>query len=183
VTDFRQDHPDGLLIAMDEMSLYLQATTSRVWFPIGQRPIVRVSPQRDCQHWYGALCLASGQEVALSVPELNSQTTIHFLTHLLTVFPTQPILLFLDRATWHRGEAIRAFLADHPRLQLLYFPPACPHLNPQEHVWKAVRQVVCHNHSYSVLAPLCHAFAHFLDTTFFHFHWVDKFVPLNIGGV
>jgi hypothetical protein len=84
---------------MDEMSLYLQATTTRVWYPIGQRPIVTVSPQRDCQHGYGALCLNNGQEVALSVPGLDSQTTLRFLAHLLTAFPTQPILLFLDRAT------------------------------------------------------------------------------------
>lgn len=163
---------------MDEMSLYLQATTTCVWYPKGQRPIVRVSPQRDCQHWYGALALYSGQEVALSLPGLDSQTTLHFLSHLLIVFPIQPILLFLDRATWHRGAAIRTFLAEHPRLQLIYFPPACPQLNPQEHVWKQARQTVSHNHSFLTLAALRKAFAHFLDTTLFHFRWLEKFAPL-----
>ena len=167
---------------MDQMSLYLQATTKRVWFPKGQRPIVSVSPPRDCQHWYGPLCLASGQEVALSVPAVNGEMTCHFLSHLLTAFPSQPILLFLDRAPWHRGEAIRQFLADNPRLQLLYFPPACPQLNPQEHVWKAARQAVSHNHSCLNLPALRQAFAHFLDTASFHFHWTDKFVPLNMCG-
>lgn len=180
MTDFKQDNPDGLIIALDEMSLYVQATTKRVWFPVGQRPIVRISPQRNCQHWYGAVCLQTGQEVALSVPGLDSQTTLHFLSHLLTVFPTQPILLFLDRAPWHRGEAIRTFLADNPRLQLLYFPPACPQLNPQEHVWKAARQAVSHNHSFPTLAELRTAFAHFLDTSFFYFHWLERFAPLNL---
>jgi len=168
---------------MDQMSLYLQATTKRVWFPVGQRPILRVSPQRDCQHWYGALCLDSGQEVALSVPGLDSQATLHFLSHLLSVFPTQPILLFLDRAPWHRGEAIRRFLADHPRLELLYFPPACPQLNPQEHVWKAARQTISHNHSFPTLGELRAAFANFLDSALFHFDWVEKFVPLTLCGV
>ncbi len=164
-------------MAMDEMSLYLQATTQRVWYPVGQRPVVLVSPQRTCQHWYGALCLDNAQEVALSVPGLDSQTTLHFLTHLLTVFPTHSILLFLDRAPWHRGEPIRTFLVENPRLQLLYFPPACPQLNPQEHVWKAARQAVSHNHSFPDLATLRTAFAHFLDTTLFHFNWVERFVP------
>lgn len=168
---------------MDEMSLYLQATTTRVWYPVGQRPVVALSPQRDCQHWYGALCLNNAQEVALSVPKLDSSTTLHFLAHLLTVFPAQPILLFLDRAPWHRGDGIRAFLRDHPRLQLIYFPPACPHLNPQEHVWKAARQAVSHNHPFLTLSALRAAFAHFLDTTLFRFHWVEKFVPLNLRGV
>lgn len=180
MTDFKQDHPTGLIISLDEMSLYLQATTKRVWFPVGRRPVIRVSPQRDCQHWYGALCLDSGQQVALSVPKLDGQMTVHFLTHLLTVFPTQPILLFLDRAPWHRGPAVRDFLADHPRLQLLYFPPACPQLNPQEHVWKAARHAVSHNHSFLTLAELRHAFAAFLDATLFHFHWVERFAPLNL---
>lgn len=183
MTDFKQDHPDGLIIAMDEMSLYLQATTQRVWFAKGQRPIISVSPPRDCQHWYGALCLDSGQEVALSVPGLNGEMTCHFLSHLLTAFPSQPILLFLDRAPWHRGDAVRQLLTDNPRLQLLYFPPACPQLNPQEHVWKAARHAVSHNHTFPNLAALRHAFARFLDTQLFHFRWTDKFVPLNICGV
>jgi hypothetical protein len=61
---------------MDQMSSYLQATTTRVWYPVGQRPTVAVSPQRDCQHWYGALCLDSGQEVALSLPGL--ERVMHF---------------------------------------------------------------------------------------------------------
>jgi len=96
VTDFKQNHSDGLVMTMDEMSRYLQATTQCVWFPVGQRPLVLVSPQRDCQHWYGALCLDTGQEVALSALGLHSQMTCHFLAHLLTAFPTQPILLFLE---------------------------------------------------------------------------------------
>jgi hypothetical protein len=96
MTDFKQDHPDGIIAALDEMSLYLQATPQQVWYPVGQRPVLRVHPQRTCQHWYGALCLQTGQQVALSVPALNAATTLHFLAHLLTVFPTQPILLFLE---------------------------------------------------------------------------------------
>ena len=163
---------------MDEMSLYLQATTARVWYPKGQRPTVLVSPQRDCLHWYGALALHSGQEVALNLPTMDSEATIHFLNHLLTVFPVQPLLLFLDRAPWHRGEAIRAFLAKNPRLQLIYFPPACPQLNPQEHVWKATRQEIGHNHSRLTLGALRRDCAYFLDWTLFHFRWVEKFAPL-----
>jgi transposase len=183
VTDFQQDHPDGVILTMDEMSLYLQATLMRVWYPTGQRPTVLVSPQRDCLHWYGALALHSGQEVALNLPTMDSHATLHFLTHLLTVFPLQPILLFLDRAPWHRGQAIRTFLAQHPRLQLIYFPPACPQLNPQEHVWKATRQAVGHNHHRLSLASLRQDCARFLDLTLFHFRWVEKFAPLILCHV
>ena len=183
MTDFQQDHPDGVILTMDEMSLYLQATLMRVWYPKGHRPAVLISPQRDCLHWYGALALHSGQEVALNLPTMDSEATLHFLNHLLTVFPVQPILLFLDRAPWHRGQAIQTFLAEHPRLQLIYFPPACPQLNPQEHVWKATRQAVGHNHNRLTLATLRQDCARFLDQTLFHFHWVEKFAPVILCHV
>lgn len=54
MSDCLQDHPDGQFISADEMSLYLQATTTRLWAPCGQTPIVRVSGQRDHVHFYGA---------------------------------------------------------------------------------------------------------------------------------
>jgi len=44
VTDFLQDYPDGMIVAMDEMSLYFQATLTHVWSPVGQTPLVRVAP-------------------------------------------------------------------------------------------------------------------------------------------
>ena len=55
MTDFRQAHPNGVILALDQMSAYLQATLTRVWSPIGQTPYVWVTPQRDCLHFYGAL--------------------------------------------------------------------------------------------------------------------------------
>ena len=38
--DVAQDAPNTLFLAEDEASLYLQATTSHVWFPTGQTQIV-----------------------------------------------------------------------------------------------------------------------------------------------
>jgi hypothetical protein len=123
----------ALILSMDDMRWYWQATLARVWYPKGHRPTVLVSRQPDGLHWYGALALHSSQAVALNLPTLDSQATLHRLNHWLTVFPVQPILLFLDRAAWHRGATIRAFLTENLRLPLLYFPPACPQLNPHKH--------------------------------------------------
>ena len=103
MTDFLQNHPNGQVIALDEMSLYYQATTTRVWSPIGQTPIVRVSPQRDHVHFYGAVNLRTGHEFVLPMPEMTSQTSALFLNDLLMCYPEQPILLLWDRATWHKG--------------------------------------------------------------------------------
>jgi hypothetical protein len=96
--DFQQAHPNGWRVTMDELSLYCQASLTRVWYPVGQTPVVRISPQRDHQHFYGALNLTMGQEIALSLSALCTDNTNHFLQHLLACLPTHPILLLMDRA-------------------------------------------------------------------------------------
>jgi transposase len=176
VTDFRQDHPQGVMLALDQMSAYLQATMRRVWSAIGQTPSVRVTPQRDCLHFYGALDVLSGQEVALSLPKLDSDHTIHFLEHAVSCFPGRPILLLWDRAPWHKGKA-REFVEAHPQLDMVYFPPGCPDLNPQEHVWKQTREAVGHLSDYPHLGDLRQAFQAHLENTLFPFDWIDKYLP------
>jgi transposase len=177
VTDFIQQYPYGLILAMDQMSLYFQATLTRVWSPIGQTPIVRVSPSRDHIHFYGALDVRGGREIAITTTEETSLITANFLMILLLLFPTQPILLLLDRAPWHFGSDIDQLVADQDRLHLLYFPPACPELNPQEHVWEQAREAIGHNHAYSRFPTLIDAFDTFLNETPFDICFTDKYAP------
>jgi transposase len=154
-------------LASDEASLYLQATLMRVFAPVGHTPVVKVAANRDCTHFYGALNLANGEEVVLRSDLMNAEASALFLNRILQTYPDRPILLLWDRATWHKGEALRSILAANPRLQIVWFPPGCPQLNPQEHVWKAVREAVSHNHSKPKLPELAQAFeTHLRETRF-----------------
>lgn len=156
-----------MILAGDEATLYLQATLMRVWHPRGQTPVVAVSPNRASTHFFGALNLLTGQETVMRSPVMNSAATVLFLEMLLAVYPTQPLLLLGDRASWHRSKHVQAFVRDHPQLEIFWLPPASPDLNPQEHVWKATREAVSHNHSMTKLAPLADAFeVHLTKTSF-----------------
>lgn len=179
MTDFLQVHPTGVLLAIDQMSLYFQATLTRVWSPVGHTPIVHVHPQRDHVHFYGALNLRDGREIALSAPETTSEMTANFLMLLLLLYP-QPILLLLDRAPWHYGD-VTALIEQTDRLQVVYFPPACPDLNPQEHVWERARDAISHNHTYRHFQPLVEDFETYLNETLFSTHFMDTFTPLGLG--
>jgi transposase len=183
VTDFLQDHPDGTIVAMDQMGLYFQATTTRVWSSIGQPPQVRVTPQRTLTHVYGALNLRTKQESALTLPQQTTETTVHFLRHVLACLPHRPLLLLLDRAPWHHGRPLRDLLDQEPRLELLYFPPACPDLNPQEHVWELARDAVGHRHDFTDFGRLCRAFRRFLNHTLFDIDFLSKYVPVTLYEV
>lgn len=130
-------------------------------------PLVRLHPGRESTHFYGALNLLTGQETTLRTQLMNADATVLFLVRLLEAYPTQPILMLWDRAPWHRGEPIKQLLAAHPRLEIIYLPTAAPDLNPQEHVWKATRTAVSHNHRHGRLGELADAFEHHLRSTVF----------------
>ena len=179
MSDFLQDYPDGVILALDQMSLYFQATLTRVWAAVGQTPIVAVHPQRDQVHFYGALNLRDGRETALSASDTTSEMTTNFVMILLMRYPP-PILLLLDRAPWHFGEVTNLIEQTH-RLQVIYFPPACPDLNPQEHVWERARDAMSHNHTYRQFQPLIDDFETYLNQTMFSTNFMDAYSPLGLG--
>lgn len=164
-----------MLLAEDEAGLYLQATTASVWAPVSQTPVVRVDPGRAQTHFYGALNLVTGQELVLRSDVMNAQVSARYLELLLAAYPDRPIVLLWDRAPWHRGQPIQQVLADHPRLELIYFPAGSPELNPQEHVWKATRGTVSHNHLEPRLPKLADQFEKHLTTTTFTSSFLDRY--------
>ena len=137
--------------------------------------MVKVSPQRDKVNFYGTLDLVTGQEIVTQSEKMNSEATAVHLKQILAVYPNQQILLFWDRATWHGGDAVKQVLAENPRLEVMKYPPAAPDLNPQEHVWKAARVHVSHNHDQLKLAGLAKCFEYFLRTNKFNYSFLEKF--------
>jgi transposase len=183
VTDFLQHYPQGVILAMDEVSLYFQATLTQVWSPIGHTPLVKVCPQRDHIHFYGALNVRNGHEFAVTALEQTSQITANFLQLVLLLYPHHPSLLLLDRATWHFGQEIRQVLHENPAVWLVYFPPACPELNPQEHVWEQTRDRVSHNHVYREFPSLIDVFDRYLNETPFETDFLSNYAPLTLCEV
>jgi transposase len=162
-------------LAEDEASLYLQATTRAVWAVRGQPPEVKLSADRDKTNFFGTLNLHNGQELVLRTEQMTGSASIQHLEQVLTAYPTQHIVLFWDRASWHKGALVREFLKEHERLEVIYFPVSAPEMNPQEHVWKAARQAVSHNHPPAKLDQVADQFeCHLAQNTFessFLFHY------------
>ncbi len=109
--------------------------------------------------------------------------TVNFLMVLLLLFPTQAILLLLDRAPWHFGPELDQLLTENDRLELVYFPPACPELNPQEHVWEQAREAIGPNHDFRQFAPLIDAFETYLNETPFDIGVMEQYVPSLLSEV
>lgn len=174
MTDLLQADPRTVFLAWDEAHLWAQTAAVSVWSPLGQTPNLTVSPQRDRVVFYGALNLHTGQEHALMTEKMNQLTTATFVEYLLSLYPDRPVLIIGDRASWHKGKPLQALLAANPRLHIFYLPPACPELNPQEHVWSAVRRAVNHATNFAQLAS---TFLFTLRRTWFHPILFDHYAP------
>lgn len=162
-----------MFAAQDEAGVYLQATTMTVWAPRGQTPVIRADPGRKKVNFYGTLNLHTGQVIAMRSEQMNAEATARHLEQILEAIPEVPIALLWDRAPWHSGQPIREVLQANSRLQLIQLPTAAPDLNPQEHVWKATRRAVGHNHTMRRLPDLADRFEEHLEThtfssTFLH---------------
>jgi hypothetical protein len=162
--------------------MYLQATTTAVWAPRGQTPVVRLHPGREKVNFYGALNLHTGQEVVMRSEVMNAAATAQHLEQILQAVPDVPILLLWDRGPWHFGPSIRQVLEANPRLEVMHFPVAAPDLNPQEHVWKAARRAVSHNHTIPRLPELADRFEKQLTSTIFESSFLDHygFNPISL---
>ena len=170
-----QEAPNTVFLAEDEAGLYLQASTCHVWSPTGQTPIVRADPGRAKTNFYGTLNLQTRQEIAMRSDLMNAEVSAQHLEVLLEANPKVPILLFWDRAPWHRGKPIERVLEENPRLEIIFFPTASPDLNPQEHVWKSVRQQVSHKHLEVQLSKLAQRFLNKLTSSTFKSTFLEKY--------
>ncbi len=106
---------------------------------------------------------------------MNAEVSAQHLEMILEAHPNVPIILFWDRAPWHRGKPIDKVLEQHPRLEIIFFPTASPDLNPQEHVWKSVRKDVSHNHLEVRLPELADRFLNKLNSSTFKSSFLNKY--------
>lgn len=149
------------------MNLNQETKIKNVWYFKNKEPIIEAKRKGESQNFYGALNMTKnnkdkGKCTALAVDRQNSKTTIKFLNKLIKTYQSKKIFLIWDGAGWHKSKEIRQYLSrinkGETKLELFNFPPYTPEFNPQEHVWKALRQNITHNRlekDFSVLIKAC----------------------------
>lgn len=64
-----------------------------------------------------------------------------YLEEFTKAYPEKKIMLIIDRASWHRSEA----LEKHENIIIKFIPPYSPQLNPVEKLWWWLRKEITHN--------------------------------------
>lgn len=141
------ESPQWVILASDETRLVWETQSRRAWLKTNQKTIIKVSRSKDCQSFLGSLNLKTGRCHLHSLSWQNQEQVIASLKKLKKHYPSKNICILWDNAKWHKGKKIKEELKKGKPLDnfhLVNFPPYAPDTNPQEHVWKYVRDRIAH---------------------------------------
>lgn len=139
--------PGWIVLTSDETRLVWETESRRAWLKTNQKTIIKVNRSKDYQSFLGSLNLKSGKCHLHSLSWQNQDEVIKALKKLKNYYKDKKICLIWDNAKWHKGKKIRKELRKRGGLtnfHLINFPPYAPDTNPQEHVWKYVREEIAH---------------------------------------
>ena len=123
------------LMFEDEARFGRMTDPLRCWAPLGCRPEVNLQRVREYTHVFGAVCPHDGQMVSLILPDADTVAMTIFLAEVARCYPNEHVLMFLDRAGWHRAKRLQI----PENITLDWLPPYSPQCNPQELVWRELR--------------------------------------------
>ena len=132
----------------DEMTLATQSTSGRTWSRIGRTPKHKTFGRHKGVKAFGAVSGAGLFRYRVQLSYFSQETFRAFLVAFRSSTDGY-LILIIDGAPYHQGEAVRDFIQD-PRneIELYRLPSYSPELNPQEHVWKVFRKQYTHNRSF-----------------------------------
>jgi len=130
------------LLFADEASMRSDYHAGTTWAPQGQTPIVRATGKRHGINMISAVSMTGELQFMLVEGKGNANVFKQFLEQLM-LGAEQPIILVVDGHSIHKAETVRNYVdSTQGKLELHYLPPYSPQLNPDEQVWKNIKERV-----------------------------------------
>jgi len=153
--------PDAVVVYADESRVQTLPLLRAMWQWVGQQTRVPTPGANTTRARFGALNIRTGEWHYQVRKRMRKEDFIAFLAYLLTVYPTQVIILIVDTYRSHTAHAVTDWLAKHPRLQLHFLPKYCSHLNPVEPIWLRMKGQIAANRLYGSIKLVLAAVATF----------------------
>ncbi len=159
-----QAGPLAHILYADESRIQLLPLVRAMWHWIGEQVRIPTPGSNSSRALFGALDIRSGQWTYLVRRRRLTEDFLAFLEQLLVTYPVGAIVLVVDNYSTHTAKAVQEWLgqANHTRIQLLYLPKYCSHLNPVESIWLRLKGKVAANRLYGSMTALLEA----VDTFF-----------------
>lgn len=124
----------------DEAGLRTDHHAGTTWSPAGQTPVVIKTGERKSISMVSAISPRGELRFRVQEGSMNAGRFIDFLKALLSTVEGG-IFLIVDGHPVHRSKKVREFAENETggRLKIFFLPPYSPDLNPDEWVWKNVK--------------------------------------------
>lgn len=157
-----ETQPEDHFFCADESEFKLLPVLRAMWRESGQ-PFNVSTPPYNAGVWaFGALDILNGQWLWGLYDRQTAANFVAFLEQIEAACPTGRIRVAVDHASAHTAKAVAEWLAEHPRVEILFLPKYASHLNPVERIWGVAKNRVVANHCYSSLAALRQAVQQYL---------------------
>lgn len=116
----------------------------KVWAPVGSRPIASAN---RCYQWvylYGFVQPSTGHVEWLILPTVNTELfeiALKEFAKATGASSNKHIAIVLDQAGWHRTKQLKIPEGIH----LIFQPAHTPELQPSEHLWPLIREVLAND--------------------------------------
>lgn len=128
------------LLFADEASMRSDYHAGTTWAPRGCTPIVPADGYRSSVNMISAI--SSGGELQFMLVEGRSSAEVFrkFLEQLM-LSEDRPVILVVDGHPIHKARLVMDYVeSTNGNLELYFLPPYSPQLNPDEQVWKNVKE-------------------------------------------
>lgn len=123
----------------DESGVRTDHHAGRSWAPVGRTPVITATGERKSVNMISAVSPRGELHVGLFAGNMNAEKFIDFCKKLVHDCET-PVFLIVDGSSAHTANAVKKYVAStEGRLSLFFLPPYSPELNPDEWVWKNVK--------------------------------------------
>lgn len=123
----------------DEAGVDLRERSGYTWGAVGKPPKVKVSGNRGHYNVLSVVTPTGELRYKITNETITALIYIEFLKFLIKN-RTRPLIIIVDRASFHRARSVRKFLCKHRKqIRIYYLPSYSPELNPDEHVWEEIK--------------------------------------------
>lgn len=145
-------------VFQDEVDLNLNPEIGSMWQEKAKQTEI-VTPGNNVKRYLaGSLDWRTKRVISTLGKRRNGELFIAHLAELNRALKHYKVVhVICDNAPFHTSKAVRAWLAEHPRIRLVFLPKYSPELNPIERVWWHLRDEITRNHQHPTIQLLINA--------------------------
>ena len=137
---------NAILYFEDEASIKLTPVVGKSWSPKGKKALISVTGNRGSISAISAISSSGSLVFGLKKGKITSKEVINFLSRLLSHHRRRNLVVVMDRARPHTSKKTKSYISDQKRLQVFYLPARSPSLNPDEKVWRHLKNEELRDH-------------------------------------